>query len=241
MSPLSLYDNLKKSLEEKIVFHGIAGQPVNITCKVLSAKQAIGKPEHDDYPIIKGKEVMVEADFLGEKGQSFTDEFENNAYRVKDLLSMDLSTNRKRASFVAGLNAVFRYLKLTEKTVHCKDKEPVFCAKKLPDIIPKGSKVLLVGHQPRFLEILASYVEVRALDLDKDNIGKQFFNTTIEPENHTLDGINWCDIIFATGSTLINNTISNFINADKPVIFYGVTIAAPAKILNLSTFCEYGH
>ncbi len=75
------------------------------------------------------------------KGQSFTDAFENKEYQVKDLLSMELSTNRKRASFIAGLNAVFRYLNLIDKTIHCKDKEPVLCAKNLPNIIPKDSKI----------------------------------------------------------------------------------------------------
>jgi len=48
-------------------------------------------------------------------------------------------------------------------------------------------------------------------------------------------------MIFATGSTIVNNTISNFIGVGKPAVFYGVTISAPAKILNLTTFCEYGH
>jgi len=150
----NIYGTLKKALEEKVSSHNLADQPIDITCKALSARQAIGTPDHDDYPIIKGKEVMVEADFLNAKGQSFTDEFENRAYRVKDLLSMDLSTNRKRASFIAGLNAVYRYLGLVDKTIHCKDKEPVLCAEKLPDIILKDSKMLLVGHQPRFLEKL---------------------------------------------------------------------------------------
>ncbi|MCD4720841.1 MAG: hypothetical protein K8S13_13430 [Desulfobacula sp.] len=241
----SIYDTLKKALEEKIISHDLADQPIDITCKALSALEAIGTPEHDDYPIIKGREVMVEADFLTAKGQSFTDEFENRAYRVKDLLSMelsgDLSTNRKRASFIAGLNAVYRHLGLVDKTIHCKDKEPVLCAEQLSDIIPKDSKVLLVGHQPRFLEKLASYCQVRAVDLDEDNIGKKFFTVTIESAANTQDAINWCDRIFATGSTIVNNTISNFIDAGKPAVFYGVTITAPAKILNLITFCEYGH
>ena len=236
-----LYDALKKALKEKIIFHDLADKPIDITCKALSAEQAIGTPDHDDYPIIKGREVMVEADFLNAKGQSFTDEFENRAYRVKDLLTMDLSTNRERASFIAGLNAVYRHLGLADKTIHCKDKEPVLCAEKLSDIIPKDSKVLLVGHQPRFLEKLSSYCQVRAVDLDKDNIGKEFFNITIEPQENTQEAIKWCTMIFATGSTIVNNTISNFIDADKPAVFYGVTICAPAKILNLTTFCEYGH
>jgi uncharacterized protein (DUF4213/DUF364 family) len=241
----TIYDTLKKALEKKIISHDLADQSIGIICKALSAREAIGTPDHDDYPIIKGKEVMVEANFLNAKGQSFTDEFENRAYRVKDLLTMELSgglsSNRERASFIAGLNAVYRYLGLVNTTIHCKDKEPVLCAERLPDIIPKDTKVLLIGHQPRFLEKLASYCQVRAVDLDEDNIGKKFFNITIESAKNTQDAVDWCDMIFATGSTIVNNTISNFIDAGKPAIFYGVTICAPAKILNLTSFCEYGH
>ncbi|MBC2703992.1 DUF364 domain-containing protein [Desulfobacula sp.] len=239
--PHPIYDTLKKALEEKIILHDLADQPIDITCKALSAQQAIGTPDHDDYPIIKGREVMVEASFLDAKGQSFTDAFENRSYRIKDLLSMDLSTNQKRASFIASINAVYRHLLLADKTIHCRDKEPVLCAKELSSIIPEGSKVLLVGHQPRFLETLSSHCQVRAVDLDQDNVGKTFFTVMIEPEDHTQEAINWCDSIFATGSTIVNNTISTFMEADKPAIFYGVTITAPAKILNLTTFCAYGH
>jgi uncharacterized protein (DUF4213/DUF364 family) len=55
------------------------------------------------------------------------------------------------------------------------------------------------------------------------------------------DAIKWSDLIFATGSTIVNGTIGNFINKNKPVIFYGVTISAAAKILNLKTYCYCGH
>lgn len=237
----NIYNILKQDLEKKIISYNLGDQHIDIKCKALSARQAIGDTEHDDYPIVKGREVMVEANFLDARGQSFTDNFEENSYQVQDLLTIDLSTNQKRASFIAGFNAVYRYLKLIDKSIHCKDKEPVLCAKELSGIIPKNSKVLLVGHQPRFLEKLASYCQVRVIDLDKDNIGKKFFNILIEPEENTENVIKWCDMIFATGSTIVNNTISNFMNAGKPAVFYGVTITAPAKVLGIKTFCKYGH
>ena len=50
----------------------------------------------------------------------------------------------------------------------------------------------------------------------------------------------WCDVIFATGSTLTNGTITTFLNQDKPVIFFGVTIVAAAGILNLNSYCHCG-
>jgi len=237
----SIANKLRQALEKEVVNGHFFDQNISIRCRALPPGDAIGTPEHDDYPIIKGREVMIEAGFKSAKGQAFTDEFENADYRVKDLLNIQLDTNRNRAVFIAGLNAVFRYLELIDYSMHCKDTEPIKCANNLLDHITPGSHVLLVGFQPRFLEILASNYHIRAVDLDQDNINKTVFNIKIEPSRHTEDAIKWCDMIFATGSTIVNGTITKFLETEKPVIFYGVTIAAAAKILNLKTFCEYGH
>ena len=238
---MDLYEQLKKALKTQIEQHALSGQNISIRCKALSASEAIGNPEHDDYPIIKGREVMVEAEFIGMKGQAFTDAFEQTDYLVDELVTMDLNTNRKRASFIAGLNALYRYLDLCDKTIHCKDKEPKDCAAYVAEAIGNVSNVLLVGHQPRFLEMLSSQYNVRAVDIDQDNIGSEFSGVIIEPPEKTAEAVSWCDLIFATGSTIVNGTITEFIANDKPSVFYGVTIAAAAIILNLNRFCQYGH
>jgi len=237
----NIYEELREALRKEIQRHNFSGQNVSIRCKALSAKEAIGKPDNDDYPIIKGKEVMVEAIFKGAKGQAFTDEFENANYHVEDLLKIELNINSRRAGFISGLNAVFRHLKLCDKTIHCKDTEPKKCAENLLKTIGPRNKVLLVGHQPRFLEVLASNYNVRVVDLDQNNIGREIFGVVIEPPEMTVEAISWCDLILASGSTVVNGTITNFLNQNKTVLFYGVTISAPAKILNLNTYCYCGH
>ncbi len=238
---MDLYENLKEALREKIEEHHLSGKNISVRCKALSAVEAIGNPEDSDYPIIKGKEVMVEAVFQGAKGQAFTDSFENADYLIDDLLGIDLNSNKGRASFIAGLNAVFRYLELCDKTVHCKDAEPKECAKHLPEFIGNYPKVLLVGQQPRFLEILARHYELRVVDMDPDNIGRKISGIKIESPEMTTDAIAWCDLIFATGSTVVNGTMAGFLAQDKPVIFYGVTVSAVAKILNLKKYCYSAH
>ncbi|MBW1650281.1 MAG: hypothetical protein JRJ44_06320 [Deltaproteobacteria bacterium] len=238
---MDLYNRLKKALEDKIKEYNLSGQNISIRCKILSASEAIGKPSDEDYPIIKGKEVMVEAVFKGAKGQAFTEEFENTDYSVEDLLKISLNSNKKRASFIAALNAIFRHLKLCDKTVHCKDNEPKECACGLSDIGRGYNNILLIGYQPRFLEALIADHNVRVLDMDNDNIGSKRFGILIESPDITKDAVKWSDLIFATGSTIVNGTIDNFINKNKPVTFYGVTISAAAKILNLKTYCYCGH
>jgi hypothetical protein len=236
-----IYDQLKHALKKQIQQQNLFQKKIRVRCNVLSAAEAIGSPEHDDYPIVKGREVMVEASFNGARGQAFTDEFENMDLAVEDLLTIDLDTNKNRAVFISGLNAVYRHLGLCKKTVHCRDAEPGQCASALPEIIGTRKKVLLVGHQPRFLEKLASIARVRAVDLDPDNIGKIKSGIEIEPPSMMLDAAAWCDTVFATGSTVVNGTISEVIDLQKPVIFYGVTISAAAEILQLRTYCHCGH
>lgn len=45
---------------------------VSIVSKSLTPDEAIGDTTRKDFPILIGKEIMLEADFKGSKGQAFT-------------------------------------------------------------------------------------------------------------------------------------------------------------------------
>lgn len=235
------YGALRAALADAIERNDLAGKSIGVRCEALSPAEAIGAPEHHDYPILKGREVMVEAVFEGARGQAFSDSFENAEYLVDDLPGMALDSNRNRASFVAGLNAVYRYLGLCEGTVHCRDGEPADCAGHLMEAAGSPEKVLLVGYQPRFLHTLAAATSLRVVDMDADNVGTDVAGVRVEPPESTAVAMAWCDLILATGSTLVNGTIATFLRQEKPVLFYGVTIAAAAEILGLGRFCRCGH
>jgi uncharacterized protein (DUF4213/DUF364 family) len=237
---MTLYNTLRHALREQISIHCLAEQSVRITCKVLSATEAIGEPEHNDYPLIRGKEVMVEAEFQGARGQAFTEAFEQATYTLEELTALPLESIRTRASFIAALNAVYRHLGLVQHTIHCKDQEPVECAHGLLDVIVPEQNVLLVGFQPRFVDILSANRQVRIVDRNPENIDKIINNVTIESPEMIDDAIGWCDLILATGSTIVNGSITQLLHRDVPVIFYGVTISAAACILNLPAYCACG-
>jgi hypothetical protein len=237
-----IYHRLKTALKTVITDHRLAGHAIDIQCRALSAREAIGTPEHEDYPIIKGREVMIEARFLDAAGQAFTDEYRNTRLPVEALLEIDHRSTPERAWFVAGLNAVFRHLGLCEKTVHCRDQEPVTCAGQLLTLEGyKDRKILLAGLQPRFLEYLLQQNQVRVVDLDPDNVGQERFGVRVEPVENTAAAMAWADLIFATGSTLVNGTMGGFLDQPKPVVFFGVTISAAAGILGLESYCHCGH
>ena len=134
-------------------------------------------------------------------------------------------------------------LGLVEGSVHCRDKEPASCSRQLVETVREkfGSpRIAFVGFQPAMIEQLSGSFPIRVLDLDEDNIGKKKFNLVIEGPDATEEVLSWGDVVLATGSTCVNGTITKFIG-DKPVIFYGVSVAGVAKACGFERYCPYGH
>ncbi len=235
-----MYERLKSELRKICERHNWLHEKIEVTARALTAEESIGRPSHDDYPLLKGKESMVEAVFLGARGHAFTDMPGIFAGTVEEVISPALENNFERAVFISTLNAVLRRAGMVDNTVHCKDDEPVECAKELAEYVAKEfgrPKIFQVGFQPRIAEKLSEQFELRIVDLDKDNIGKKVGNAPVQSEDKTAENINWCDLVLATGTTIVNNTAQQFIDSGKPVIFYGVTCAGAAHILGLPRFC----
>lgn len=214
-----------------------------VSARTLTPQEVIGKPERDDFPLLKGKEVMLQADFKGSLGQAFTDMPGNYNGTLKEIFDMSLDDNFKRAIFIATLNAVLRYLNYISKTVHCKDKEPGECAAHLVDYIKErfgNPRIAFIGMQPAMVEALAAHFEIRVVDLDPDNIGRKKCGVLIEDAAHTKEILSWADMILATGTTVINNTLTSLL-IEKPIIFYGVTIAGVAYLKGYEQYCFCAH
>lgn len=231
-----LLDKFKKLVEE----HHLGKEVITVSGRVLSPEEAIGNPERKDFPILKGKEKLMEADFKGQKGQAFTDMPYNFNGTIEDILGRSLETNYDKAVLISTINAVCKYLNITTKTIHCKDDEPEKCSDELSSYLKEkygNPKIALIGLQPSMLERLAKEFEIRVVDLDQDNIAATKFGVQIEDgAKDTEEVLDWCDIILATGSTIVNGSITNFIT-DKPTIFYGTSIAGSAALMNLDHFC----
>jgi hypothetical protein len=215
-------------------------EPITITAKTLTVHEAIGDPEGDDFPLQKGKERLMEAVFRGEKGQAFTDRFGNFVGTLADVASMPLENNFRRAVFVSAVNASVRGLGLCDRTIHCRDKEPGECAVKFRDHISEryGNDVRItqVGFQPKIIEALAERFPLKVLDLDPDNIDTVRYNTPILGPDRQDEALAEADLLVVTGSTLANDSIGAFLG-DRPVIFYGTTIAGAAALMGWERFC----
>jgi hypothetical protein len=137
---------------------------------------------------------------------------------------------------------VTRHLGIADKTVHCKDDAPPQCAKELAEHIADkygNPKIAVVGFQPRMIQELSVRFPCRVTDLDEDNIGTEKFGIMVQGPDKTQENIGWCDLALVTGSTLANASIMELLS-EKPTIFFGVTVAAAAAMLDLDRYCPLG-
>ncbi|MBI4773532.1 MAG: hypothetical protein HY788_05005 [Deltaproteobacteria bacterium] len=238
-----LYDVLKERALALWKAARILEEPVTVRAVALSTEEAIGNPEADDFPLQKGKERLMQADFGRGSGQAFTDRFGDFEGTLKEVLEMPLENNYRRAVFIATLNAALRHMGQVRGTVHCRDQEPKQCAAELAaQIKNRFGRVNIgqVGFQPRMVESLASEYPMRLLDLDPDNVGGRRFQVLVEGPEAADDVIAWADLLLVTGSTLVNRTIERFLGK-KPVLFYGTTVAGAAHLMGWDRFCARGH
>ncbi len=244
-----MYHQLKSAFMDLVRDNGLIESEINIKARQLKPIEAIGETERKDFPLLQGKESLIQAEFRGSLGQAFTDMPRSYAGKIKDILDMELRSNGDRAIFISALNAVMRYIENIDKTVHCKNDEPEVCAKNIAtNIINRygiNINVGIIGFQPAIIDNIAKMIPVEKVmvnDLDINNIGKKKYGVVIwDGKIMKEDIFIRSDVILATGSTIVNNTLESLVNyADKhnkPIYFYGTTIAGPANILNLNRLC----
>ncbi len=237
-----IYDEIKRRFWGVLEDRDMLTEKVPVKAGALSTEEAIGNPEADDFPLHKGTERLMQARFRGICGEAFTDQYGDFVGTLQEILEMPLKNNFRRSIFVAALNAVLRFLNQTKGTVHCHDKGPEECASELVNYLKERYgkvKIVQVGFQPRMVEFLAPQFSLRVLDMDKNNIGSEKFNVIIEEPEAADDAIAWADLLFVTGTTLVNGTIEQFLGR-KPVVFYGTTIAGAASLMGWERFCACG-
>lgn len=224
---------------------------VTVLAKPLTPEEAIGNPGRRDFPIIIGKERVVEATLLGSRGHAYTDSPQEYLGTLKDILNLELTTNQNRAIYVATINALLGSLKMVDKTVHCKDDEPEECALEIADSILKKygqTDVGLIGLNPAIAERLVDTFgpdHVYVTDLAEDNIGQHRFGVEIWDGNtRTEDLVDASDVVIFTGTTLINNTFDRIWDLiqtlGKNYLTYGVTAAGVCRLLDIERICPRG-
>jgi len=242
----------KEKLQVIAASHHLGDAAVQVTIGTLSVKQAIGSPIRQDFPLLQGKEVMIEAQFQGSYGQAFTDAPNDFTGSLNDVLGLSLNTSNNRAIFIATLNAVAAHLNLVTRTRHCHDEEPEKCALQIAQHVMADAgkvKVGLIGLQPAILDNLVLTFgadNVRCTDLNPNNIGSKKYGAEIwDGRTDTERIIKWCDVLLATSSTIVNNTFDEIrkkaTEQGKRFIIFGVTGAGVSALAGLEILCFEAH
>lgn len=210
----------------------------------LSPKDAIGETGRDDFPILRKKEVLMQAVYKGSSGQAFTAIAGNFQGSLGEVMDLPLKSTFERAVFVSTMNAVLRSLGLAEKTVHCRNEGPKECSLCMMRWIKEqgAARVGLVGMQPAILEALVNALgPERVMVSDLADAGAVRCGVKVQDGMEPSEIFERCQLILITGSTIVNGTIDGLMEEasrnERRAVFYGTTIAGTAYLLNLERWC----
>lgn len=243
MSKKELFDLITERFLALPGIDEIVNEKIEIKARSLTPEEAIGNTERKDYPILTGKDVMIEAVYNGASGQAFTSAPADYSGTLSDILKLDCENDPQAAGLlIASINAVMNSMGLCDRTVHCKNEGPKLCGVEVMNYVKEHhpeARVLVVGYQPSIISTLTGNgVSVRALDLDPQNIGQERCGITVEHgEKDKKDAMEWAEIILCTGSTVCNGTLVDYLDTGKPTYFFGTTLSGTAALLGLKRLC----
>lgn len=251
-SQLPILERAREALKQIVEQEGFLGQGVRVSARPLSPGEAIGTPARRDFPILVGKERMIEAIFCGTRAQAFTDSPGELEGTLAEVLELELSSNQNRAIFVATLNAVLGHLGRVDCTVHCRDDEPEACGEEIADTILERHGLVtvgLIGLNPAIAENLVRVFGpegVLIADLNPDNIGEDRFGVRVwDGGDRTMELIDRSAVVLVTGTTLQNDTfegIWSLIHArGKAGYLFGVTGGGVCALNSIPRLCPRSH
>ena len=247
MSKQNILEQFRDKMREIIAQHRLNDAAVTVLAKSLTPEEAIGTPKRRDFPILQGKERVIEATVLGARGQAFTDSASDFTSQLRDILEMPLITNRNRAVFVAAMNASLSYMGLVEGAIHCKDDAPEKCAAEIAESARRMRvrTVGLIDFNPAIADTLEREFGpggVRITDLNPENIGMYKFGVPLwNGQTQTSLLVRSSELVLVTGTTLVNGTfdeIRRLVEIEgKRLVVYGITAAGVCRLMDLERWC----
>lgn len=236
------FNRLQKEFVKLVDEFQLRQAEVKVKASLLTPEEAIGSTKRQDYVLLKGKERLLEATVMGCKGQAFTSAQGNFECTLEDVVALPLTDDFQRAIYIATLNAIVCYAGKGDQTIHCRNEGPELCAQQTATYFNdkyRDLRILMIGYQPALAEALyKAGNSLIVLDLDPENIDKTKNGVLIRNGADGLEEyISGSDVIFATGSTICNDTIDTLYNASIPLVLFGTTGAGAAALLGITRFC----
>ena len=226
-----LYARLKEALRDAIARHHLDERSISLKSRGLTPEEAIGRTARTDYPILNGREVMLQARFGEALGQAFTSapvDFEGS---LADVLELDTTHDPQAAGMlVVTLNGVLRAVGEIGNT----ERYAALVRERFGT-----PRIALVGFQPALLARLSKEFSVRVLDLNPEIVGTVRSGVLVEDGMAAYQDVvrGWAELVLCTGSTLCNGSFVNFLDIGKPVLFFGTSCAGAAHVLGAERFC----
>jgi uncharacterized protein (DUF4213/DUF364 family) len=246
----SVLEISRNTLRDIIGSNRLYDVSVSVRVKTLTPEEAIGEPGRRDFPIIIGKERVIEADILGARAHAYTDSPSEFVGTLGEIIGLQLRSNRERAIYIATLNALLRYLNMIEDTLHCRDEDPERCANEIAShIFDKWgqTRVGLIGLNPAIADRLIDQFgkgNVRITDLNEENISSFKHGVEVwDGKAMTERIVGQSDVVLVTGTTLVNGTLDDILNYIRgyrtEYLIYGVTAAGICALMGLNRICPY--
>lgn len=247
----SILGMVKLMFQRIVTERRLIDTPVSVVAKSLTPEEAIGNPARRDFPIVVGKERVIQAEVAGVKAHAFTDSPSEFFGSLKDVMAFPLTSNRERGIFIATLNSVLKSLGIIEDTLHCRDDEPEKCAEEIASTLLElygRITIGLVGMNPSIAEALVSTFgsqNVRITDLNLDNIDTVRFGVMVwNGRTQTEKLVSSSDVVLITGTTLVNGTFDGIWRSlqdpEKRYFIYGVTGSGVCELMGFNRLCPYG-
>ena len=244
-------ERARASLARIVEDEGLGAARLSVLATPLGPEEAIGTPGRRDFPIVEGRERVLEARVHGARGHAFTDSAREFTGTVEDVLALPLDTGQHRAIFLATLNALMAHLERATATVHCRDDDPEHCARTIADQLLERigrGRVGLVGLNPAIAERLVDTfgaANVIISDRNPANVGRERFGVWIlDGDAGVAELVDGSDVVLVTGTTLTNGTFDGIWRriheAGRTGILYGVTAAGVCVLEGMERLCPCG-
>ena len=221
---------------------------ITINSRALKSEEAIGHPERDDFPLLRGKEVLLQADLQGALGQAFTADPIAYHGSIQNLLTRPDDRPGTHALLVSSLNALLNKLGQVGHTVHCIDREPEECAAHISQFILEEHglcNIGIIGYQPAILDHCTQVFgpsRVNITDLNADVVGTIRYGVKVmDGLSDTKTLVDFAEVLLVTGTILANGTYLEVLGevGEKPHYFFGTTCAALAHLNNMNRLCPF--
>ena len=188
------------------------------------------RPENDPPSTVARPEYCVTATLRGVRGEAYTETPEDFRGTLEEALHIPPSEKGISAVTIAALNAAMSCLGLAPGVFPEEEEAHFRYAEKLYRYVIENhgpDNIVLVGYDGYLVKrFVDEGLIIWIMDRDPDHIAKRNRESSFV----------WGKYFIVTGSTLCNGTILHYLNSGKELLFYGITCAGAAKLLNLPWF-----